>query len=72
MLVVSIGGLVCSTVDLSEVKQNVLLDFASNASGRVFDGIGGLSGGGATSTFLLAYKEPERSQILGTWITFLG
>ena len=44
--------------------QPVALDFAQNASGRRFDGIGGLSGGGATSTFLLAYKEPQRSQIL--------
>ena len=41
------------------------LDFGvARASGRSFDGVGGLSGGGATSTFLLAYKEPQRSQIL--------
>ncbi|XP_065185004.1 galactocerebrosidase-like [Sycon ciliatum] len=29
-----------------------------------FDGIGGLSGGGATSRLLVDYKEPQRSQIL--------
>ena len=44
--------------------QPVALDWAANSTGRRFDGIGGLSGGGATSTFLLAYKEPQRSQIL--------
>ena len=32
--------------------------------GLRFDGIGGLSGGGATSRLLVDYKEPERSQIL--------
>ncbi|KAI2651722.1 Galactocerebrosidase [Labeo rohita] len=32
--------------------------------GREFDGIGGLSGGGATSRLLVNYEEPYRSQIL--------
>ncbi|XP_064195389.1 galactocerebrosidase-like isoform X1 [Anguilla rostrata] len=32
--------------------------------GRQFDGIGGLSGGGATSRLLVNYAEPYRSQIL--------
>uniref|UniRef100_A0A674F5N1 Galactocerebrosidase n=1 Tax=Salmo trutta TaxID=8032 RepID=A0A674F5N1_SALTR len=32
--------------------------------GRTFDGIGGLSGGGATSRLLVNYAEPYRSQIL--------
>ncbi|KAI0238214.1 Galactocerebrosidase, partial [Lamellibrachia satsuma] len=32
--------------------------------GRRFDGIGGLSGGGATSKLLVNYPEPQRSQIL--------
>uniref|UniRef100_A0A3B3DSA9 Galactocerebrosidase n=1 Tax=Oryzias melastigma TaxID=30732 RepID=A0A3B3DSA9_ORYME len=32
--------------------------------GRDFDGIGGLSGGGATSRLLVNYPEPYRSQIL--------
>ena len=38
----------------------------SDASGlgRRFDGIGGLSGGGATSRLLVNYQEPYRSQIL--------
>ncbi len=32
--------------------------------GRTFDGIGGLSGGGATSVLLPSYPEPQRSLIL--------
>ncbi|XP_028294488.1 galactocerebrosidase isoform X2 [Gouania willdenowi] len=32
--------------------------------GRVFDGVGGLSGGGATSRLLVNYEEPYRSQVL--------
>ncbi|XP_056152027.1 galactocerebrosidase isoform X2 [Lampris incognitus] len=32
--------------------------------GRVFDGVGGLSGGGATSRLLVNYAEPYRSQVL--------
>ena len=32
--------------------------------GRTFDGIGGLSGGGATSKLLPNYPEPQKSQIL--------
>ena len=35
-----------------------------NGVGRSFDGIGGLSGGGATSRLLVNYKEPYRSHIL--------
>ena len=31
---------------------------------RTFDGIGGLSGGGATSVLLRDYPEPQRTQIL--------
>lgn len=32
--------------------------------GRVFEGIGAISGGGATSRLLLDYVEPQRSEIL--------
>ena len=36
----------------------------SAGPGRTFHGIGGLSGGGATSVLLRDYPEPQRSQIL--------
>ena len=58
--------LVATAADHSDhmPEAAVPIDFGANASVRIFDGVGGLSGGGATSTFLLAYKEPQRSQIL--------
>eukprot|EP00760_Papus_ankaliazontas_P006294 PhM_4_TR1297/c1_g1_i5/m.58225/K01202/GALC; galactosylceramidase len=37
---------------------------AQKGPGRTFDGIGGLSGGGATSVLLWPYPEPQRSAIL--------
>ncbi|XP_049452224.1 galactocerebrosidase isoform X2 [Epinephelus fuscoguttatus] len=43
--------------------QTYVLD-DNEGVGRVFDGIGGLSGGGATSRLLVNYAEPYRSQIL--------
>src|SRR6476620_5800604 len=33
-------------------------------SGRVFDGIGAISGGGGNSRLLIDYPEPERTQLL--------
>lgn len=47
----------------SAVGDNTLVVDKANTSLR-FDGLGGLSGGGATSRLLVDYKEPERSQIL--------
>jgi hypothetical protein len=35
------------------------------ATGRTFDGIGAISGGGGNSRLLMNYPEPERGQILG-------
>jgi hypothetical protein len=35
-----------------------------NAGGRVFDGVGAISGGGGNSRLLFDYPEPQRSQIL--------
>lgn len=57
-----------ATLFLSLVASNAqtttysITDSAGPA--RVLDGIGGLSGGGATSVFLPSYPEPARSQIL--------
>jgi len=41
----------------------VVLD-DSRGPARTFDGIGAVSGGGATSVLLRAYPEPQRSQVL--------
>ena len=35
-----------------------------NAAGRVFDGVGAISGGGGNSRLLFDYPEPQRTQIL--------
>ncbi|KOV35944.1 hypothetical protein ADK60_07960 [Streptomyces sp. XY431] len=42
--------------------QRITIDGASN--GRVFDGVGAISGGGATSRLLVDYPEPQRTQVL--------
>ena len=40
------------------------IQLSASASGKQFDGIGAVNGGGATSVLLRAYPEPQRSQIL--------
>ncbi|MEU4654034.1 galactosylceramidase [Streptomyces sp. NPDC023723] len=42
--------------------QSITVDGAG--TGRVFDGIGAISGGGGTSRLLVDYPEPQRGQIL--------
>ncbi|KAG7226212.1 hypothetical protein INR49_002906 [Caranx melampygus] len=54
--------LVTSYLGLCSSQTYVLDD--TGGLGRVFDGVGGLSGGGATSRLLVNYEEPYRSQIL--------
>ena len=69
-LIMALVGLLTLSVVIAAVHSvhaspsSVPLDWAHNSTGRRFDGIGGLSGGGATSTFLLAYKETQRSEIM--------
>jgi galactosylceramidase len=43
-----------------------LADLADISAARTFDGVGALSGGGATSKLLFSYPEPQRTQILDT------
>ena len=40
------------------------MELKGDAGGRRFDGIGAVSGGGATSVLLKDYPEPQRSQVL--------
>lgn len=42
--------------------QNITIN--GTGAGRTFEGVGGVSGGGATSVLLMSYPEPQRSQIL--------
>lgn len=55
--VVLLGALVCEST-----ASYVLSD--SPGLGRVFLGVGAISGGGATSRLLVDYVEPQRSEIL--------
>jgi galactosylceramidase len=51
-------------VALTAVRAQQYTLTSTNGLGRIFDGIGGLSGGGATSRLLVSYPDDLRSQIL--------
>jgi hypothetical protein len=40
------------------------IQISGTAAGRMFDGVGAISGGGGNSRYLIDYPEPERSAIL--------
>jgi len=54
--VLSLARLSCVDAAVYSVSASLL--------GRMFEGVGGLSGGGATSRLLPDYVEPQRSDIL--------
>ncbi|XP_041070917.1 galactocerebrosidase isoform X2 [Carcharodon carcharias] len=54
----------CLTAGLPQLGAAVYVLDDERGLGSEFDGIGGLSGGGATSRLLVNYPEPYRSQIL--------
>src|SRR5688572_8320456 len=47
---------------LAQAATTTTID--GNAPGRIFDGVGAISGGGGNSRLLFDYPEPQRSQIL--------
>jgi galactosylceramidase len=47
---------------MGALAQSITLD--GTAGGKLYEGIGAVSGGGATSAILKDYPEPQRSQIL--------
>jgi len=53
-----------STGLLSTAFADQTIDLKGDAGGKRFDGIGAVSGGGATSVLLKDYPEPQRSQVL--------
>jgi galactosylceramidase len=59
------GGVV-SVAGISRVgaNDNQVIIIDGKAGGKRFDGIGAVSGGGATSVLLKDYPEPQRSQVL--------
>ncbi|CAH1784603.1 unnamed protein product [Owenia fusiformis] len=59
------SSLLCSLLAL--LGKTVTCDYIIDASqglGRMFDGIGGISGGGATSKLLVNYPKKQRDEIL--------
>lgn len=59
LLVLGVAGYVPSS---SLADQTIQLD--GSGAGKRFDGVGAVSGGGATSVLLKDYPEPQRSQVL--------
>ena len=49
---------------LATARADQTVDLNGDAGGKRFDGIGAVSGGGATSVLLKDYPEPQRSQVL--------
>lgn len=49
---------------LAAVPSSSAINVDKKGASLTFNGIGGLSGGGATSRLLVDYKEPQRSQVL--------
>jgi galactosylceramidase len=45
-------------------STNRTITVSATDTGKFFEGLGGVSGGGATSVLLMSYPEPQRSQIL--------
>jgi galactosylceramidase len=64
-MAMAVGLLWClSTGLLSPALADQTIDFRGDAGGKRFDGIGAVSGGGATSVLLKDYPAKQRSQIL--------
>ncbi|MFF7159406.1 ricin-type beta-trefoil lectin domain protein [Streptomyces sp. NPDC008139] len=61
-LILAAGGLVGTMADPAQAATSVVINGAS--SGRTFDGVGAISGGGGNSRLLIDYPEPERGQVL--------
>lgn len=56
----------CAGVPLaaSPASADASITIDGSSGGRVFDGVGAISGGGGNSRLLIDYPEPQRSQIL--------
>ena len=61
---VAMGSNVLNLLLVVAASAVPVLAVAGSATGRRYDGLGGLSGGGATSAYLMAYPPKQRSDIL--------
>ena len=63
----TVAGVFCWCAALhpsSSARADQTITINGTAGGKSFDGIGAVSGGGATSVLLKDYPEPQRGQIL--------
>jgi hypothetical protein len=56
------GGIAAAVATPAHAATSITINGSS--SGRTFDGVGAISGGGGNSRLLIDYPEPQRSQIL--------
>ncbi|MBM9502998.1 ricin-type beta-trefoil lectin domain protein [Actinacidiphila acididurans] len=61
-LVLAAGAIVATVAEPAHAATSITINGSS--TGRTFDGVGAISGGGGNSRLLIDYPEPERSQIL--------
>ncbi len=61
-LVMAAGGIVATVAEPAHAATSLTINGSS--SGRTFDGVGAISGGGGNSRLLIDYPEPQRAQIL--------
>src|SRR3954452_2705956 len=61
VLIVAAAGTVVSAAP-AQAATSITINGGSG--GRVFDGVGAISGGGGNSRLLIDYAEPQRTQIL--------
>jgi O-glycosyl hydrolase len=58
------GTVVGVDMTVASAATTTTITVTGTGSGRVFDGVGAISGGGGNSRLLVDYPEPQRSQIL--------
>ncbi|WP_405577593.1 ricin-type beta-trefoil lectin domain protein [Streptomyces sp. NBC_01190] len=62
LVLAAAGGVVATAAGPAQAATSITINGTS--SGRVFDGVGAISGGGGNSRLLIDYPEPQRGQIL--------
>jgi hypothetical protein len=63
-VLVLIGVVVSLTATTASAATSTAITINGTAGGRIFDGVGAISGGGGNSRLLVDYPEPQRSQVL--------
>src|SRR5216110_14261 len=64
LVVALLGAAVGLDAGTATAATTTAVRINGGAGGRVFDGVGAISGGGGNSRLLVDYPEPQRSQVL--------